>query len=755
MFCEKCGKEIENDAVFCPYCGETVSAADVPAMSNDEKTEVFGSQTNMTQMEKQIGATKQKNIVAILIAACVVLLGGIITGVVFLVKGNSKSTADGEGEQIVVQGEEETSENVQNDGYDITVYDAALREKASNVQIKVFDETGSEVASGVTDENGYFKADLPTDGSYKISCEKDGYYTDSVMKNFEKGGDGEVVPIVPVTEGNGAYILLEWDSQDDLDLCLFNTASEEIVRANYTQDVYGNCSYGDGDGQCPFELVYMPDMTRDAVNSVYVLDYSTVQGGGNNLSSANGSVRVYTAAGLKIQKIIDATVQSSLWIPCYFYAGQVYEDGQIIAALPDWALSDKDADISWAQIYYDEISCHYDLYSEYATDAFDWVSDTSLLMNQFLLMDIDADEIPELIVLQPCPDASASMDVYNMYAIKDGELYKSTIGDGYVESTGYIGEYGDGYSPIESGIYSDGSIVLIVDGGIGGGYELIKFDGNNYEKAAEFHEAQVVEGEFFYNYYDYRNKKNNLEYNVNASGGNPPERQECIDAFLANVEGEKLPMAEFMNRDEILAYLAGLLPQGTVNNENAQSTENNESTDRTEEVMSALNGDFGQVLAWYLECATAEHFVSYVNGESDKRNYVVCDAEYKLPMLDVIPNPDNCWEFYISESGLNRLLYFESRPSVQSGYDVTYNGVNYYYFGDYGESTPDIEYSLALDEVSIMEIDEQRVTLRLHQKWYDFWYDHRETDSYYIALTLIFDPNSTIGGLRMESARIL
>lgn len=39
MYCKKCGKEIGNDAAFCPYCGDKVYGSAEPA---DESNALYG-----------------------------------------------------------------------------------------------------------------------------------------------------------------------------------------------------------------------------------------------------------------------------------------------------------------------------------------------------------------------------------------------------------------------------------------------------------------------------------------------------------------------------------------------------------------------------------------------------------------------------------------------------------------------------------------------------------------------------------------
>lgn len=70
MFCEKCGKQINDDATFCPYCGVSIV--------NTMDEQAFPEITNITPTTNQHRGLKK---VLIAIAAVVVSVALIITGI--------------------------------------------------------------------------------------------------------------------------------------------------------------------------------------------------------------------------------------------------------------------------------------------------------------------------------------------------------------------------------------------------------------------------------------------------------------------------------------------------------------------------------------------------------------------------------------------------------------------------------------------------------------------------------------------------
>ncbi len=785
MFCEKCGKEIEDDAVFCPYCGETVSG------TTEEKTEmVMPSEVERKTVHMLAGAAqespnekvrKQKGVVAALVAACVVLLGGIITGVVFLVKGNNtdkNNITDKNGE--LTQEEEYAAETASGDGYSITVYDAMLRETASGVQIKVYDEAGNEVANGVTDENGQFTPDIQADGMYNISCEKDGYYTDSVTKNFTKESAGEVIPVVPVTEGNGAYVLLSWDSQDDLDLCLFNASSEEVVRAGNTSDVEGNCIYGEGDGALPFELIYMTDLTRDTVKSVYVLDYSTVKGEESDLSSVLGSVRVYTAEGLKIQKLIDETVKASLWIPCYFYAGQVYEDGQVITALPDWALKDKE-DVAvevveetteeeveeapaWMQLYYNYVV---GIQTSYNYD-YDEPSD------YFALVDLDKDGVPEL-AHSYLPN-SYRPGITEISTVKDG-MFKENIVHG--ESCGRSGALQEAIDFIS--FYDGGSIKFTCHdlGDEMNAYSLISgqwvhtatmTQNCGVGAASPFHYVITYDDHLTGEHLEEHNHVyvNGVEITENEFDWEMPYEERMDDfgietKYASHLHGNFMEV-EWMDKNALLSYLTGLMEEYSQQEEARRPGAYTDTSKITEaQVTAALNDRLGNMIRYYAHYATPAAVVNRINGNENCREEFpdagIFGVNSGEGMFAYFPFELVSEEFseYISESNLKAYNYFETgSETIRGTPSFKRNGENYYYFGDNGTGGF-CDFTNELGDIEIVDIDGERYTVRFKYrlKQYDYGSDEFVlVASKMIYITVKLDSRSKVNGARFESARM-
>ena len=71
-YCTKCGKELFDEAVICPGCGCAVEA---PEAKNTEQVK---------SGQKNVNGKKSRLKIALIIAASVVLLIGIVTGGIFL-----------------------------------------------------------------------------------------------------------------------------------------------------------------------------------------------------------------------------------------------------------------------------------------------------------------------------------------------------------------------------------------------------------------------------------------------------------------------------------------------------------------------------------------------------------------------------------------------------------------------------------------------------------------------------------------------
>ncbi len=85
MYCLKCGKEIEDLAMSCPYCGSATENAPAPEVNNSFNNEAVKSAENMANIGMIIGIIGA--ILAWVFALLGYVCGGIALGLAFVAKG--------------------------------------------------------------------------------------------------------------------------------------------------------------------------------------------------------------------------------------------------------------------------------------------------------------------------------------------------------------------------------------------------------------------------------------------------------------------------------------------------------------------------------------------------------------------------------------------------------------------------------------------------------------------------------------------
>ena len=102
MFCPKCGKQINDDDIFCAYCGETIVPDDPGTMlaSDPAADKIYSPQANQSQpapsyaqhpqpFSQPYPVKKKKGGAAAIIITLSVLLAAAIGGIIFLIVSNS------------------------------------------------------------------------------------------------------------------------------------------------------------------------------------------------------------------------------------------------------------------------------------------------------------------------------------------------------------------------------------------------------------------------------------------------------------------------------------------------------------------------------------------------------------------------------------------------------------------------------------------------------------------------------------------
>lgn len=167
MFCNKCGKEINNDAMFCPYCGEKTVAFET--MRKDEKSTDTGS--------------SQKKKSKIVLFAVVLLVCGLIgAGAYYLRKSLKKADAadsNKESPAEIVTGKSDDSETIKERDY----YQDAL----ISYQNEEFDQTISQLNKAIeNDETNRDAFILRGDAYVKLAeKEKNSNYRTNAAQDYE------------------------------------------------------------------------------------------------------------------------------------------------------------------------------------------------------------------------------------------------------------------------------------------------------------------------------------------------------------------------------------------------------------------------------------------------------------------------------------------------------------------------------------------------------------------------------------------
>lgn len=115
MFCRKCGKEIKEDAKFCPHCGALVANAGAAPAENQLHTE------SSFPVEDQQPVGRPKWVVPVIVSAAVVIAAAAVSGILLLKNGggqtDSSLTADTKTEETteVMQTEEAQETELEED----------------------------------------------------------------------------------------------------------------------------------------------------------------------------------------------------------------------------------------------------------------------------------------------------------------------------------------------------------------------------------------------------------------------------------------------------------------------------------------------------------------------------------------------------------------------------------------------------------------------------------------------------------------
>ncbi len=211
----------------------------------------------------------------------------------------------------------------------ITVVGANEGVTLSNAVVTV--ENDKDLSQNMTDDAGRITLKLPVrEDPYRINFSKDGFNG----RSLDVFGDTTyIIALAPQASAGDACVLLEWDGEQDLDLCAFNATVKEYVNISHPVGEGGDFLYADRDAEDGYELLYIRDINAENVKSIYVLDSEAVRQDQSSGMEADGvSLYVYTSEGLRWSGKANSAHNEPVWRPMYFYQGQVYEEEEYLPA---------------------------------------------------------------------------------------------------------------------------------------------------------------------------------------------------------------------------------------------------------------------------------------------------------------------------------------------------------------------------------------------------------------------------------------
>lgn len=278
----------------------------------------------------------------------------------------------------------------------ISAGDAVTGEGLSNVSVSFIpgrdNPDGEAVCQAVSGDVEGTAVELPY-GEYTIEWSADGYHTG--YQNMEVREEEVLVRkwMMPVFEGDAAYILMEWESETDLDLCVYNEQTGRCLGRETTLEDAGSFSHGDDDGTKGYELVFLNDYDKNTY-MIYVKDNErtaedqrTADDQGTGSDTAGITISVYASEGLIYRKRPDEEKRAALWNCACINHGRVEEQDEYIYDLTEyaWAARSKEDPALWLENA-----------SAKAEEIYSYASYNKLHEIKKKIFDMDGNELPVL-----------------------------------------------------------------------------------------------------------------------------------------------------------------------------------------------------------------------------------------------------------------------------------------------------------------------------------------------------------------------
>ncbi len=416
MFCTKCGNELRETAVFCPKCGTRVEdktqATDVQQMPEAKQPESVKKQGNL---KKWIALGGGLAAFAIIIVAVMLLVGGKdkkSDGV--MNSEQQEDTGFGESGSATDEGSMEIVAYPVRAQFREAIYNEALADVSVTItRASMFGGDDTVVEKLTAGADGVVQTELEA-GEYTVIWEADGYYTGNTVINVTESSDIILEEIMlPVLSQNRAYVLLEWDSEKDLDICVYNAQTDQYITKDTPTDDTGSFLYENNGGNEGYEIINIGDYTS-GIYTIYVRDEESLLAGMDSSMEIDGvTVSIYTSEGCIYKQKANSTESAALWSPVYLYNGAAEELDDYIYDLTDyaWATGAQEA-IEISFMYYDATSydAAYGDYDGLRTCISEWeAANPNITLNQEVISyhnyatQIDtyaaADSLPDVFLL--------------------------------------------------------------------------------------------------------------------------------------------------------------------------------------------------------------------------------------------------------------------------------------------------------------------------------------------------------------------
>lgn len=227
-------------------------------------------------------------------------------------------------------------------------------EQLSDVSIKFIqgrdNPDGESLCQVVVGANEETVVELPY-GEYTVQWSVDGYY--STYQNVEVWEKETLVKewMVPILEENTAYILAEWETEIDIDLCVYNEQTGRCIGKETTLEDAGSFSHGDDSGTKGYELVFLKDYDRNEYEVYVKSNPYPAENQTSSRGAGETTVSIYTSNGLLYQKESDDIQETTLWHCADINDGQIKEWDEYIFDLTQysWAARDKSNPGFWIE----------------------------------------------------------------------------------------------------------------------------------------------------------------------------------------------------------------------------------------------------------------------------------------------------------------------------------------------------------------------------------------------------------------------